>query len=46
MKADEYGYLAVKHFEGGKSAWVMPLTFGRARIIYGGTNNDWLDDGW
>jgi len=38
-------YLAEKEFTDSK-AWVIPLTFGRARIIVGPKEMSWLDDGW
>ncbi len=38
-------YLAQKEF-GENSGWVIPLTFGRARIIYGPTDAQWVSDAW
>lgn len=28
------------------TAWVIPLTFGRARIVTGARGSAFLDDGW
>lgn len=39
-------YLAQKDFADGNSGWVVPLTFDRARIIYGPTKAEWLTNGW
>lgn len=39
-------YLAQKDFGNGTSGWVVPLTFGRARIIVGPTDESWLDNGF
>jgi hypothetical protein len=41
----ESDYIYVKHFEGGRTAWVIRLTFGRARIIVG-RGNVFIDDSW
>lgn len=30
----------------GRSVWVYPLTFGRARLVVGQTGSDLWDDGW
>jgi hypothetical protein len=30
----------------GRTIEVVPLTFGRARIYIGPTNEQWYDDGW
>jgi hypothetical protein len=35
-----------KDLPSGKTIYVLPLTFGRARIAIGPTGNFWFDDGW
>ncbi len=30
----------------GRGAWIVPLTFGRARIVIGPVDSNLLDDGW
>jgi hypothetical protein len=39
-------YLAFKDLGGGQGAWVIPLTFGRARIITGPIGQNWLLNSW
>jgi hypothetical protein len=39
-------YFAQKDFAEGKTAWVVPLTFGRARIIYGPIEAQWVENAW
>lgn len=44
---DKPDYLAVAEMpDGRRKAWVIPLTYGRARIIVGPAEVTWLDDGW
>lgn len=46
MKDSEQIYFASKDLDEERRAWVIPLTFGRARIITGPIDQGWLDDGW
>lgn len=39
-------YLAEKDLGSGRKAWIVPLTFNRARIIVGQAGSDWVEDGW
>jgi len=39
-------YLAFKNLGNGQGGWVIPLMFGRARIIKGPIGAGWVDDGW
>lgn len=40
------GYLALKSFSDGRVGAVMPLTFGRARLVIGPPSMLAYDDGW
>ncbi len=42
---DEF-HPAFKELSTGKGAWIVPLTFGRARITTGEIGVGWVDDGW
>jgi hypothetical protein len=47
MKDDLGGDVyAQKRFEGTKQATIVPLTFGRARIVLSLTDPRYYDDGW
>lgn len=37
---------ALKRFEGGRVATIIPLTFGRARLCISNTDPVWYDDTW
>jgi hypothetical protein len=39
-------YLAERDLGDGRKAWVVPLTFGRARIIVGPAESQFIDDSW
>lgn len=40
-------YLAgPKRFPDGRAAWVIPLTFARARLVVGREGSATYDDGW
>jgi hypothetical protein len=39
-------FIHVKELADGRSGFVVPLTFGRARIGIGPTNELWFDDVW
>lgn len=39
-------YLAEKTLPNGRGAWVVPLTFGRARIISGLLGSPTVENGW
>lgn len=43
---NDEGNLAFKELKTGKGAWIVPLTFGRARITTGTIGDGFLDDGW
>jgi hypothetical protein len=43
---DQGGHLYERRLLTGKSVFVDPLTFGRARIHIGLTNSLFYDDGW
>lgn len=39
-------YLAERDLPDGRRGWVIPLTFGRARIVVGPADSTFYDDGW
>jgi hypothetical protein len=39
-------YLAEKELPNGRGAWVVPLTYDRARIIVGKMGSVLITDGW
>lgn len=39
-------YLYARDLGTGRSIWVVPLTYGRARIHVGPTDSLFYDDGW
>jgi hypothetical protein len=44
--SEENDYLAERDIGNGRKGWVIPLTFGRGRIIIGPANSVLLDDSW
>ena len=38
--------LAARVLLDGRSLWVYPLFYGRARLVVGPLDADWYDDGW
>lgn len=40
------GFLALRALGDGREAGVIPLTFGRARIVLRQAGAGWYDDGW
>jgi hypothetical protein len=39
-------YLAFKDLGKGDGAWVVPLTYGRARVVVGQIGAESYDNGW
>lgn len=39
-------YLAERVYGPTRTGWVLPLLFGRARLIVGHPARDWFEDGW
>ena len=47
MSDDYYAeFLAYRRIPDGRLVAVLPLTFGRARIVIGPDQALWYDDGW
>lgn len=45
-QADAEGHLAVRDLGDGRTLYVDPLTFGRARLLIGPTGTCFYSDGW